>query len=730
MSCCPGHTDNQAEMTVGSNVTYTCPMHPEVVADKPGKCPKCGMPLVAQAMRGKDLMVTSNKPQAASGGGHDHTEHHRLMMEEFRKKFWVILPATLVVLALSSQIQQWLGFSFDFAGRNLVLFLLGSVIAGFGGWPFFTAARDELKSRNYGMMTLVSLAVLSGYGFSVAATFLFTGESLWWEISTLVLAFLFGHWMEMKAVVGTGGALKELAKLIPASAHKIVKNRGKEEISDVATEELLKGDIVLVRPGEKIPADGEVTNGESSVNEGMITGESRPIDKKQGSLVIGGTINNDGSLTVRITKTGSESAIAQIMELIRKAQETKPSVQKLADKAANVLTITAIVVGTGTFVYWFLINPSGAIFAATLAITVIVIACPHALGLAIPTVTTITTALAARNGILIRDMRGLEIARKLGYIVLDKTGTLTEGKFGVAKIATSSQRQAASQEVLRLAAGVEIHSQHSIAQGIIEEVKARGIDFDKATDFKSYPGKGAQGKVGGELVVVGNEKMMKELGIGVNSQQVLANEVGTIVYVAKDKKLFGVLVLEDRLRPESKEAIKAFHKMGIKVAMLTGDKKEIAEKVGKELGIDTVFSEVLPEDKVNKVKELQDKGLVVGMVGDGVNDAPSLTQAHVGIAIGAGTSVAIESAEIVLVKSNPLDVVKVIVLSKKVDVKMKQNLGWATGYNLLAIPAAAGVFYSLGIMLRPEWGALLMSASSLIVVANAILLKQVKLEVS
>ncbi len=701
-------------------------MHPEVVSAEPGKCPKCGMELIEISEKKSPKKISHTHEE------HNHQEHHRLMMESFKKKFFTVLPATLIVLILSPQIEKWLGIGTSFIVpdlRNITLFILGSFIVGFGGWPFFTAAKDELKSHTYGMMTLVSLAVISGYLFSVAATFLFQGESLWWEISTLVLAFLFGHWMEMKAVVGTSGALRELAKLIPPSAHKLVKSNAREEIVDVPTEDLLKGDLVLVRPGEKIPADAEVIKGASSVNEGIITGESRPIDKKSGSLVIGGTINNDGSLTIKITKTGSESALAQIMDLIRGAQETKPNVQRFADKAANVLTLTAIVVGAGTFAYWFFVSPHGAVFAATLAITVVVIACPHALGLAIPTVTTITSTLAARNGILIKDMRGLEIARKVGYIVLDKTGTLTEGKFGVAKIILNTKSQKAEDNLLGLAASLETRSQHSLAQGIVEEAKARKLTFGNVEGFKSYPGKGAEASVDKTRVVVGNANLIQELGIKIPSEilSMTSREVGSIVYVAKNKDFLGAIILEDRLRPESKKAIDAFHKMGIKVAMLTGDKKEVAEGVGKGLGIDTVFAEVLPEDKVNKVKDLQNKGHIVAMVGDGVNDAPSLTQAHLGIAIGAGTSVAIESAEIVLVKSSPLDIVKVISLSRKVDAKMKQNLAWATGYNVLAIPAAAGLFYSWGITLRPEWGAILMSASSLIVVLNAMTLKKANL---
>lgn len=684
---------------------YTCPMHPEVTSDKPGKCPKCGMSLIA---------VTPHSPKGEVG---DHTEHHRHMAEDFKRRFWVVLPLTLFVLFLSSKIQEWVGYRLTFPYQNIALFLLGTAIAFYGGWPFYTAAKDELKSRNYGMMTLVSLAVLSGYFFSVAATFLFPAESFYWEISTLVLAFLFGHWMEMRAVLGTGSALKELAKLIPPSAHKVVGKGFK----DVVTEELQKGDFVLVRPGEKIPIDGEVVEGESSVNEGMITGESRPVGKTKGNKVIGGTINNDGSLTIKVTKTGSETAIAQIMDLIRAAQETKPAVQKLADRAANWLTIIAMVVGSGTFVYWFFISPQGAVFAATLAITVVVIACPHALGLAIPTVTTITSEVAAKNGILIRDMKGLEIARRLDYIIFDKTGTLTKGEFGVIKVVVSNKKYV-EKEILRLAAAVEIHSQHSIAKGIVEEAKKRKIGFTAAHKFKSYPGKGAEGIVGGVKVILGTKFLLEK-------EKIKVPEIngGTLVYIAKDNEYLGAIVLEDAIREESKDAIGALHNLAVKVAMLTGDKKDVAEDVGKRLGIDTVFAEVMPSDKVDKVKELQGQGHIVGMVGDGVNDAPSLTQAHVGIAIGAGTDVAIESAEVVLVKNNPLDVVKVIELSRATDIKMKQNLAWATGYNVLAIPAAAGVFAKWGFYLRPEVGALLMSASSVIVVANALLLKRLKL---
>lgn len=686
-------------------------MHPEETSDKPGKCSKCGMALVKKS-------ETEN--QKMDHSSHDHTEHHRMMAEDFKRRFFITLPLTILVLFLSSQIQLWFGFSIDFVGHDLVLFILGSVIALYGGKPFFVAAKDELKSRNWGMMTLVSLAITAGYSFSVAATFIFQGASLWWEISTLVSVFLFGHWVEMKAVLGTGGALKELVKLLPAKSHKLVG----DDVIEIQTEELKKGDLVLIKPGEKVPADGIVMKGQSAINESMITGESRPVNKDEGDEVIGGTINSDGSLTVQITKIGRESALSQIIELIRQAQETKPEVQKLADKAANWLTIIAIVASLATFIYWMFINPIGAVAAITFAITVVVITCPHALGLAIPTVTTITSSLAAKNGILIRDMKGLEVARRLDYIVFDKTGTLTKGQFGVSKVIPFGGLS--KKDILEIAAAVEIHSEHPIAKSIVDEAKQRKVSFKKAANFKAVAGRGAKAVLDKSNIVLGNTEMLTKEKIKLEKSQEV-KDIGTVVYVAKDKILLGAIILNDEIREESKKAIDSLQDMGVKVAMLTGDKKEVANAVGRELGIDTVFAEVLPEDKVEKIKELQDKGLTVAMVGDGVNDAPSLTQAHVGIAIGAGTSVAIESAEIVLVKDNPLDVAKAVNLSKKTNSKMKQNLAWATGYNVLAIPAAAGVFISFGLILEPHWGALLMSASSVIVVANALLLRRVEL---
>ncbi len=691
-----------------SGVLYTCPMDPDVIQEEPGDCPKCGMKLV---------------PMTAEHNGH---ENHASMEHDFRKRFFITLPFVVVAMLLSPNIQKWFHFPLNFPGREFVLFLIGSFIFMFGGIPFFNASKGELSRRNPAMMTLVAFAITVGYAFSVAATFLFPGESLYWEISTLISVFLLGHWLEMRAVRGATGALADLAKLIPPGAH-VLKN-GK--IEDVQTSELQKGDRVLVKPGEKIPIDAVVIDGESAVDESMLTGESRPVAKKKGDLVIGGALNQDGSLTIEVSKTGADTAVSQIMKLIREAQASKPNVQHLADRAAGVLFYVAIAAGTASFITWAFVLPQGVIFAATAAVAAIVVACPHALGLAIPTVTTITSTLGAKNGILIKDMKGLEIARKLNYVVFDKTGTLTRGEFGVTDIVQKQDTSLKINDLLRLTAAVESHSQHSIGKSIVDKAKKDNIEIPEVKNFKSYPGKGASGIVDGKIVTVGNKALLQELGVGNDMKGFDESRMkgNTPVYVIINKKLEGVILLADIIREQSNEVIEKLHAMQINVAMLTGDTRDVAFEVGKKLNVDTVFAEVLPNQKVDKVKELQKKGNIVAMVGDGVNDAPSLTQAHVGIAIGAGTDVAIDSADIVLMKSDPLDVVKAIRLSRETNKKMVQNLIWATGYNVFAIPTAAGVLYpSLGILLKPEWAAILMSASSVIVVFNALLLRKTKL---
>ncbi|MBU4000595.1 heavy metal translocating P-type ATPase [Patescibacteria group bacterium] len=648
-------------------------------------------------------------------GGGDHAGHHASM---FRNKFFIVLLLSIPILALSPTIHRWLNFSFSFPGEELVLFALASIVVIWGGWPFFAGAKKELAKKRLGMMVLVSVALLAGYFYSVGATFVFTeAPDFYWEISTLTLFLLFGHWMEMRAVMASSGALGELAKLIPKKANLI---KG-DEVIEISTDELKIGDIILIKPGEKVPIDGVVIEGETSINESMITGESTPIHKKLNDKVIGGSINFNGSIKIKVSKTGKNTTLNQIIKLVEEAQSSKPRTQKMADVAAHYLTISAISIGTLSFLYWAFLSTQDLVFALTMAITVVVIACPHALGLAIPVVTSISTTLAAKNGMLIRDMTSVETAEKLDYVVFDKTGTLTKGVFEVTDIVGDKQ-------TLSYASAIEQNSEHIIGEGIIRKVKSQKLKIPSVSNFRAIPGKGAVGVVGSKEVFVGNLALLEQFNVKNTLQkeaEKFANQGKTIVYVTDKNNVFGVIALSDVIREESKETIRLLKEMNIKTAMITGDNKHTAEYVAKELGIDIYFSDVLPKDKVNKIKELQQKGKVA-MVGDGINDAPALTQADVGIAIGAGTDVAVQSAEVVLVKSNPLEVVKLIRLSGETRKKMKQNLWWAAGYNIVAIPIAAGVLMPIGIRLRPEFGALLMAASSLIVVGNSLMLKRFK----
>ena len=652
--------------------------------------------------------------------------HHEMMVKEFRMKTLVSFIFTIPVLLLSGTVQKWMGITVpDFGFNNALLVLFATIIVLYGGSPFYRGAVKSLKKGVLDMNVLVTLAVLSGYLYSLGTTFIFIAPDLYWEISTLVLFLVFGHWMEMRAVVGASGALGELVKLIPPKAN-LVKG---DEVVEVNTKEVKVGDVLLIRPGDKIPIDGVVIEGETSVNEAMVTGESKPVSKSVDDNVIGGTINESGSIRIKVLKIGEDTALSQIIELVKKAQESKPRSQKLADRAAHYLTLTAIIVGILTFIFWSGFTTLGIVFALTLTITVLVITCPHALGLAIPTVTSISTTLAAKNGMLVKDMSAMENARNLGYIVFDKTGTLTEGKFGVSDVVVLSNWS--EDEILKNAAALEINSEHVIAKGIVTRAKDMNISELKIEKFTSIAGKGATAKVGGELVYVGNDAFMDDIGIDTSNSKDELNRLSsqgkTVVYVASGGVVKGLIALSDIIRGESRDAIAGLKKLGVKVAMLTGDNKIVAKYVSEELGVDTYFAEVEPGEKSSKIKSLQEKGYKVAMVGDGVNDAPALTQADVGIAIGAGTDVAVESAEIVLVKNDPRDIPRLIALSKKTMTKMKQNLAWATGYNIIAIPIAAGVLYPYNIMLRPEYAALIMAASSIIVVVNALTLKRVDL---
>jgi len=661
--------------------------------------------------------------------GHDH---HAMMEADFRRRFWVVLALTAPVLLLSPTIQEWFGFTLTFPGARYLLFAMATAITFYGTWPFYKNGRKALRSGVLDMSVLVSLAVSAGYLFSVGATFIFTAVDFYWEIITLVVILLLGHWLEMRAVRGTAGALRELVKLIPPTANRIVDER----VEEVPTSEVQVGDLLLVRPGGKVPIDGQVVEGQSSVNEAMITGESKPVLKGPGDPVVGGTLNGEGALRMRVTRTGEETALAQIIGLVKQAQASKPPVQRLADRAAHWLTIVAVVVGLGTFLFWFLLAEQSLVFALTLAVTVLVIACPHALGLAIPVVTTISTTLGARNGMLIRNAQATETARRLDAVIFDKTGTLTKGEFGVTDavllgdISTELAEVWDEETLLRRVAAVEVNSEHTIAQSIVRSVGERDVSLPQATDFRAIPGKGAEAVVEGVRLAVGNRALMADLGLSVPDDQrlaELARQGKTVVYAAADGRLMGAIGLADLVREESREAVRALREMGLEVAMLTGDSQAVADWVAGELELDLVFAEVRPEQKADKVKSLQAQGKAVAMVGDGINDAPALVQADVGIAIGAGTDVAIESADVVLVKNDPRDVVRLIRLSRATMRKMRQNLVWATAYNLVAIPAAAGVLQPWGIILRPEWGALIMSASTIIVAFNALLLRRVDL---
>ncbi len=650
------------------------------------------------------------------GGHHDH---HAMMIADYRRRFWVSLILTLPILALSPMIERFLGLAgrIAFAGDSYVLFALSSVVFFYGGWPFIKGIVEELKSRAPAMMTLIALAITTAYAYSTAVVFGVKGSVFFWELATLIDVMLLGHWLEMRSIRAASSALEELAKLMPSEAHKIMADGN---AMDVPLDELAAGDKVLIKPGEKIPADGVIVEGETSVNEAMLTGESVPVPKQIGGRVIGGSINGEGSITVEIRKTGADSYLAQVTELVRAAQESKSRTQSLADRAALVLTIVALAAGGITLSVW--LGPMGQTFNFALArmVTVMVIACPHALGLAIPLVVAVSTSLSARHGLLIRDRDGFEQARNIQAILFDKTGTLTQGKFGVTDIITLNGR-IGREELLKYAASLETRSEHPIARGIVESAAETFL----VEGFRAIPGKGAQGRVNGKDVMAVSPGYLKERGIPVNDERPgqLAGQGKTVIFILVDGEPTGAIALADIIRPESKQAISELKEMGIRCMMITGDNRQVAQWVADEIGLNEYFAEVMPEKKAEKVKEVQSRGLKVAMTGDGVNDAPALAQSDVGIAIGAGTDVAAATADVVLVRSNPLDVVSIIKLSRATYRKMVQNLAWATCYNVIAIPLAAGVAYGIGIILDPAVGAAFMAASTIIVAINARLLR-------
>jgi len=650
----------------------------------------------------------------------EHGSHHAHMLADYKKKFYISSLLTIPILTLSPLIQSFFGFTLIVPGSDYIIFLLSSVVYFYGGYPFIKGFLSELKVKNPGMMTLISVAISVAYFYSSAVVFGLEGKFFFWELATLIDIMLLGHWVEMRSVMGASRALEELVKIMPSEAH-LIKNG---ETIDVKVEELKVGDKVLIKPGEKIPVDGLVVDGKTSVNESMLTGESKLVSKKEKDEVIGGSINGEGSIVVEVKKTGKETYLNQVIELVREAQESKSKTQDLANRAAFFLTMIALSVGSITLIAW-LSYGLDLVFAIERAVTVMVIACPHALGLAVPLVVAVSTSLAAKSGLLIRDRQAFERAKDLQAIVFDKTGTLTEGKFGVTDIIPLSGVED-EDEILRITASLESNSEHPIAQGIVKSSESKSIERKQVENFKAIPGKGVEGTIDGRGFKVVSPGYLKENGIEpeLNEEEVerVKRQGKTVVFLLEGKRPVGALALADIVRKESKEAIKRLKEMGLKIMMLTGDNRFVAKWVSEELELDDFFAEVLPHEKSDKIKEVQEN-YIVAMVGDGVNDAPALAQADVGIAIGAGTDVAIETADIVLVRNDPKDAADIIALSKKTYSKMFQNLLWATGYNSFAIPLAAGILYSYGILLTPAFGAVLMSLSTVIVSINARLLK-------
>ncbi len=656
--------------------------------------------------------------------GHHHGgrgSHHAQMVADFRRRFWVSLILSVPVLALSPLIQAWLGLgeALAFPGDRSVQAVLATVIYFYGGWPFLRGVMGELGQRQPGMMTLIALAITVAWGYSTLVALGLHGEVFFWELATLIDIMLLGHWIEMKSVLGASGALESLVRLMPAEAH-LVGTGGATR--DVPVAELRYGDRVLVKPGEKIPIDGTIVEGETSVNEAMLTGESKPVEKGKGATVIGGAVNGEAAIIVEVQKTGDETYLSQVITMVRQAQESRSRSQDLANRAAVWLTAVALGGGAVTLAAWLATGVSFP-FALARAVTVMVIACPHALGLAVPLVVAVSTALSAANGLLIRDRSAFERARALDAIVFDKTGTLTEGRFGVTDVIPLDNR--GEEDVLRLAASLESQSEHPIAAGIVRGAQGRTVQFPPPVGFRTIPGKGAEAVVDGARVRIVSPGVLKAQGLRVDDGRVraVAEQRKTVVYVLVDDRPAGAIALADIIRPESREALARLKAMGIKAMMLTGDATAVAAWVARELALDEFFTEILPDQKAAKIKEIQGRGLTVAMTGDGVNDAPALTQADVGIDVGAGTDVAIESADIVLVRSDPRDVTAIVELARATYRKMLQNLWWATGYNALAIPVAAGVLYPIGILLTPAAGAVLMSLSTVIVAINARLLE-------
>jgi Cu2+-exporting ATPase len=659
-----------------------------------------------------DHSMHENSGQKPNHAHDKHAGHHT---ENFLKRFWICLIVTIPILLLSEMIQHWLNIHINFAGSKYVLLGLSSVVFFYGGWPFLKGLADELRDKSPGMMTLIGFAISVAYIYSAATVLGLAGMDFFWELATLILIMLLGHWIEMKSVAGASRELELLVQLMPDDAHLV---HG-DHIMDVKTKALKEKDVILIKPGEKVAADGEIIDGSTYLNEAMLTGESKPVEKGKGEKVIAGSINGNGAIKVSVSHGAKDSYLSQVVKLVQDAQRSQSKTQLLADRAAKWLTIIAIVAGIATFLAWY-ISGSSMAFAIERMVTVIVICCPHALGLAVPLVVAKSTALSAKHGLLIKNRTAFENARKITTLVFDKTGTLTVGKFEVSKI--SAVAPLTENDLLKYAAALEQNSEHPIASGIIQKAKELSIAIPSAENFNAITGKGVEAMVDGKTIKVVSPGYLKENNL-LYPEKFKSDAIETTVFVIMDGNLAGYIALSDKIRPESVDAIQSLKENNIKSVLLTGDNKEVAASVAGKLGMSSYFAEVLPHQKLEKIKELQDKGEFVAMTGDGVNDAPALAQADVGIAVGSGSDIAAETAGIVLVNSNPQDVVSLIRFGKATYRKMIQNLIWATGYNVVALPLAAGVLYKMDLLLSPAAGAVLMSVSTIVVAINASLLK-------
>lgn len=650
--------------------------------------------------------------------GHDHSMHHMHMIQDFKKRFWISLVITLPIVVLAPMIQGLLSYEFRFEGDRYLQFALSSVVFFYGGWPFLKGMVEELKKKKPGMMTLIALAISVAYFYSSAVVFGLSGKIFFWELVSLIDIMLLGHWIEMKSVMGASNALQELAKMMPSEARRIKENG---ESEDVPIAELKSGDTILVRPGEKIPADGEILEGSSHVNESMLTGESKPVAKQKDDEVIGGSVNDNGALKIKVKHTGEESYLSKVIGLVTEAQKTKSNTQNLADKAAGWLFYIALAAGIITLVVWLSLGKDFN-YALERMVTVMIISCPHALGLAVPLVVAISTSVSAKHGLLIRNRTAFENSRNLTTIIFDKTGTLTKGEFGVTRFKSVAEGMD-DKELLAIAAALENSSEHPIAAGIVRKSKELELKLGKPENFQNITGMGIKANLDGKEISILSPGGLKQKEIE-QPEGAFKTEDETVVFVLSDEKLIGYIALADEIRDESQEAINTLKKHGIKILMATGDNEIVAKAVSETLGLDGYYSEVLPEDKQKIIKDLQAKGEFVAMTGDGVNDAPALAQADVGIAVGSGTDVAAETADIILVNSNPIDIANLILFGTATYKKMMQNIWWAAGYNIVAVPLAAGVLAGAGIILSPAIGAALMSLSTVIVAFNAQLLKR------